>query len=314
MKITTIIPTYRRPQDLASCLRGLQKQTRQADEVIVVVRDTDTATWSFLESFDGNSLVLFPVKITIPGQVAALNQGLKSATGDIIAITDDDAVPHTDWLERIEAHFLSDDSIGGVGGRDWVYINNQLLQGARERVGKVSWFGRVTGNHHLGTGQAREVDILKGANMSFRRSAISQLCFDERLRGTGAQVNNDMAFSLALKRTGWKLMYDPKVAVDHYPAQRFDEDKRRQFNSGAFANSVHNETLTLLEYFSPWQRIAFLLWINLIGTRVDWGLIQLLRFFPQQKNLALQKWLASVQGRWQAWNTWQNSRNNHKPA
>ena len=45
MKITVLIPTYRRPKDLGRCLEALQKQTRPADEVLVVVRNTDAETW-----------------------------------------------------------------------------------------------------------------------------------------------------------------------------------------------------------------------------------------------------------------------------
>jgi glycosyltransferase involved in cell wall biosynthesis len=79
-----------------------------------------------------------------------MNAGMDAAGGDIIAFTDDDAAPHTDWLEGIEAHFLSDTNIGGVGGRDWVYHGTQLEEGEREVVGQVQWFGRVIGEHHLG--------------------------------------------------------------------------------------------------------------------------------------------------------------------
>ena len=292
---------------MVRCLEALQKQTRLADEVLVVVRDTDTATWTFLRGFNSSCLPLCTVKVTIPGQVAALNAGLESATGDIIAITDDDAVPHTYWLEKIESYFLEDESIGGVGGRDWVYRGKQLLDGKRELVGKLQWFGRAIGNHHIGIGKAREVDILKGANMSFRRSAISEIRFDERLRGTGAQVDNDMAFSLALKRRGWKLIYDPEVAVDHFVAERFDEDRRNKFNEAALNNAVHNETLVLLEYLSPIRRLAFLLWAVLIGTRKARGLVQLLRFLPSERTLAGTKWLASMEGRWQGWVTWRQT-------
>jgi cellulose synthase/poly-beta-1,6-N-acetylglucosamine synthase-like glycosyltransferase len=116
-----------------------------------------------------------------------MNAGLDAACGDIIAFTDDDAAPHTDWLERIEAHFLSDTNIGGVGGRDWVYHGTQLEEGEREVVGQVQWFGRVIGEHHLGVGEAREVDVLKGVNMSFRRSAIGNALrsADARYRSPG---------------------------------------------------------------------------------------------------------------------------------
>ncbi|GAC1470042.1 MAG: glycosyltransferase [Chamaesiphon sp.] len=300
MFISVIVPTYHRPKDLARCLEALQKQTRLADQVLVVVRDTDAETWIFLEAFNSEILPLQTVIVKVPGVVAAMNAGLDAAFGDIIAFTDDDAAPHADWLARIETHFLSDNGIGGVGGRDW-----QMEDGSREVVGRVQWFGRVIGNHHLGVGKPRDVDILKGVNMSFRRNAITKLRFDERMRGTGAQVNFEIGFSLALKQSGWKLIYDPMVAVDHYPAQRFDEDQRKKFNHISLSNAVHNETLVLLEYLPPARRAVFILWAILVGTRESLGLVQWLRFVPHQRALAGQKLLASLRGRWQGWGSWQ---------
>ncbi len=182
MIITVLIPTYRRPKDLMRCLEALKKQSRGPNEVLVVVRYDDTETWALLESIDLGSSPLRTVTVKVPGQVAALNAGLGAARGDIIAITDDDAAPHPDWLARIEAHFQTDPKVGGVGGRDWVYHGDRLVDGAREVVGKVRWFGRVIGNHHLGVGGPREVDVLKGVNLSYRRVAIQGLHFDQRLR------------------------------------------------------------------------------------------------------------------------------------
>ncbi|MEG4321327.1 MULTISPECIES: glycosyltransferase family 2 protein [unclassified Microcoleus] len=307
LTISVVIPSYCRPQDLARCLDALKKQKLPADEVLVVVRDTDTETWTFVQTLNPQFLPLRTATVSESGVVAAMNAGMDAACGDIIAFTDDDATPHTDWLERIAAHFLSDSSIGGVGGRDWVYHGTQLEEGEREVVGQVQWFGRVIGGHHLGVGEAREVDVLKGVNMSFRRSAIGQMHFDRRMRGTGAQVHFELAFSLALKRAGWKLIYDPKVAVDHFPAQRFDEDRRNQFNDIASFNAVHNETLVLLENLPLTRRTAFIFWATLVGTRDAPGFLQWLRFLPKERTLAGQKLLASLRGRWQAWETWQQS-------
>ena len=308
LTISVVIPSYCRPKDLARCLDGLKKQKRPADEVLVVVRDTDTETWTFVQTLNPEFLPLRTATVNVSGVVAAMNVGMDVAGGDIIAFTDDDAAPHTDWLERMEAHFLSDSNIGGVGGRDWVYHGTQLEEGEREVVGQVQWFGRVIGGHHLGVGEAREVDVLKGVNMSFRRSAIGQMHFDPRMRGTGAQVHFELAFSLALKRAGWKLIYDPKVAVNHYPAQRFDEDQRNRFNDIALINAVHNETLVLLENLPSTRRTAFVFWATFMGTRDAPGFLQWLRFLPKEGTLAGQKLLASLRGRWQAWETWQQSK------
>lgn len=307
MTITVLIPTYRRPQDLARCLEGLKKQVRFPDEVIVVVRDTDAQTWTFLETFNSDNLPMNIVTVTVPGQVAALNMGLESSHGDIIAITDDDAVPRPEWLARIETHFLSDDRIGGVGGRDWKRTETEIMTENRAVVGRIQWFGRLIGNHNMGVGEAREVDVLKGANMSYRRTAIANLRFDKRLKGTGAQVHNDLGFSLAVKRAGWKLIYDPLVDVDHYSGERFDNDQRDKFEPIALTNHVHNYTLILLEYLPPIQRLIFLLWAVLIGTRGRRGLVQCLRFLPSEGILSIKKLIASLQGRWQGWQTWRKS-------
>lgn len=308
MSIAVIVPTYRRPQDLARCLKALNNQTRPADEVIVTVRDTDSETWDFFQEFKHESLPLSIVTVKVTGVVAAMNAGLDVARGDIIAFTDDDAAPHTDWLARIEAHFLADKLVGGVGGRDILYRSGQLVEGEKKVVGKLQWFGRAIGNHHLGIGEAREVDILKGVNMSFRRSAIGQTRFDKRMKGTGAQVHFELAFCLALKRLGWKLIYDPNIVVDHYSAQRFDEDSRDKFSKLAMVNQIHNETLVLLENLSPLRRTIFIFWAVLLGTRANRGFLQSLRFLPHEGFVAGKKLLISFQGLWEGWQTWRQTR------
>ncbi|MEA5616721.1 glycosyltransferase [Cronbergia sp. UHCC 0137] len=301
MRNTVLIPTYRRPQDLSRCLLALKAQIKPVDQLILVVRDTDTETQQFLDQLHPHQLPLQILTVTQPGVVAALNTGLAAVEGDILSITDDDAAPHPDWLAKINAHFQSDSCIGGVGGRDWVHQGNELVNDSRLVVGKLQWFGRVIGNHHLGIGEPREVDVLKGVNMSFRRTAIGQLQFDQRMRGTGAQVHFEMSFTLTLQRAGWKMIYDPNIAVDHYPAQRFDEDQRRNFNQTALINLVHNETLILLEHLSPLRRIIYLIWAVLIGTRESLGLVQWLRLLPNQGQLATKKLWASWLGRWQGY-------------
>jgi len=304
LTVSVMIPTYRRPQDLERCLLALEQQNRSPDEVLIVVRDTDTETWQFLQEFHRDRLPLHTTTVTIPGQVAALNAGLTAATGEIIAITDDDAAPHPDWLERIEVHFLSDDRIAGVGGKDIIQTSEPWNRGAKQRVGKLTWYGKIIGNHHIGIGPAREVDILKGVNMSYRRSAVADHAFDTRLLGTGAQVHNEVAFCLGLQKQQWKLIYDPAVVVDHYSAARFDEDKRNQFNAIAYSNAAHNETYALLKNLPFLRKCIFLVWAVLVGTSQAFGLVQWLRYLPSQGAIANQKLGCALQGRWQGLMTW----------
>ncbi|WP_179400605.1 glycosyltransferase family 2 protein [Burkholderia guangdongensis] len=277
MKISVLVPTFRRPADLARCLHALQRQQRMPDEVIVVARPDDDATHERLaDPAVGGALPLRVVPVGVPGQVAALNHGLDAAHGDVIAITDDDAAPRPDWLARIDAAFAADPLLGALGGRDWVHEKGRVLDESRSLVGRVSASGRLIGNHHLGVGDAREVDMLKGANMSYRRAAIERVRFDTRLRGAGAQVHNDMAFSMRVKRGGWKLVYDPAVAVDHYPAERFDDNRRDAASLNAVANAAYNLHLILREHLPPVRREFAWWWYMLVGTRVYPGLAHVL--------------------------------------
>ncbi|MDE1184322.1 glycosyltransferase family 2 protein [Paraburkholderia sp.] len=302
MKLTVLVPTFRRPDDLARCLAALQRQRRAPDEVVVVARPDDEATHAFLRDMLPNPampLVIAPVEL--PGQVAALNRGLDAASGDVIAITDDDAAPHADWVERIAAAFEADPRLGALGGRDWVHEKGRVLDGERPLVGKVTPSGKIIGNHHLGVGGAREVDILKGANMSYRRAAIQNIRFDARLRGAGAQVHNDMAFSMSVKKAGWKLVYDPRVAVDHFPAERFDDDKRDAQNLLAIRNAAYNLHLILHDKLPPVRREAAWLWYALIGTRVYPGLAHAALALRSKAGAAqLSRWRAVRTGAWEA--------------
>jgi cellulose synthase/poly-beta-1,6-N-acetylglucosamine synthase-like glycosyltransferase len=299
MKLSVLVPTYRRCEDLERCLNALAQQSHIAEEILVIVRDTDHETYSFLSSFACETLSLRVIDVCQPGQVAALNAGLESAKGEIIAITDDDAAPNFDWLERIKAHFLADESVGGVGGKDWVYENSNSEPASTDSfvtVGKLQWFGRAIGNHHLGTGDAREVDILKGANMSYRRTAIHGIYFNKRLKGNGAQVHNDMDFSLSVRKKGWKIIYDPKCAVNHYPSPRFDKDQRDSFNFEAYYNASYNQTFVLINHQSKFQVAVYICWSILIGTRGCFGLLQTARFISSQRMLVFDKWFAASLG------------------
>lgn len=299
MKISVLVPTYRRPADLKRCLAALRAQTLPPDEVLVVARPEDEATQRRLavEANGHNRFALRVVETGAGGQVAALNRGLEAASGDIVAITDDDAAPRVDWVARIAAAFEGDAKLGALGGRDWVHEKGRVLDASREVVGRIARSGKIIGNHHLGVGPAREVEMLKGANMTYRRAAVGALRFDTRLRGTGAQVHNDMAFSMSVKRAGWRVVYDPLVAVDHFPAERFDDNGRDAQTLGALTDAAYNFHLILRGHLAPLDRALAWWWYGLVGTRVYPGLLHTaLAVLGRGRHSAWARWRAVRKG------------------
>jgi GT2 family glycosyltransferase len=296
MKVSVVIPSYGRPDRLERCLAALAHQERKPDEIGVVARETDTSTLALLHAAVGGPLPLQVWQVRPPGVVAAQNLGLKRASGDIIAFLDDDTEPWPDWLARVHAHFAGDLQLGALGGRDYLYADGVLLTGRAPVVGRVQWMGRLVGNHHLGTGDPREVEHLKGANMCFRREAISGLRFDPRLKGGDAEWCQELAVVFCVRRRGWKVVYDPGVAVDHrHSAERMDRDRRdvlrRTYNHG------YNETLALLDYLPPVRRVVYVAWAFLVGTAEVPGFAQWVRFLGRRRRDTSRRVLSAWRGR-----------------
>lgn len=273
MKVTVLIPTLRRPLDLRRCLEALDRQTRRPDQIVVIARRDDDETHALIASLSAAQPVDL-VHTHSGGQVGALNTGLQSASGDIIAILDDDTAPWPDWVARIERHFSERPSLGGLGGRDILHTQGASEEKELETVGRILWYGRWIGQAHRGKGPARDVEILKGCNMSYRREAIEGIWFDHRLKGSGAQWFNDACFSLTVHRAGWDVCYDPAILVDHFHGTRQDGDMRQATTPSEVYDLAFNETLVLTDYLPPVRRGLFLLFGFAVGNRRAPGLVQ----------------------------------------
>jgi cellulose synthase/poly-beta-1,6-N-acetylglucosamine synthase-like glycosyltransferase len=313
MRIAVLIPTWRRRDSLERCLAGLERQDRRPDEVIVMSRADDEETASLLEARRRENDSVTAVVVEEPGVVAALNRGLVAAQADVLALTDDDTVPRADWLARVERHFEADPGLGALGGRDCLHPPSP--EAAQATVGKVRWYGRVIGNHHLGVGAPREVDVLKGANLSLRGAALDGVRLDQRLRGAGAQVHWEIDLCYAVKRAGWRLLYDPAVCVDHYPAERFEDELRLGPAAGAtLEHVIHNETYLLLKWL-PWGRraAAFGYWGS-VGTRFSPGVLVLAERLLREpdRKAVLNRYTSGRKGRRQGLRTFLDARRDNK--
>jgi len=279
-RFSVVVPSYGRPQRLRGCLAALGRQTHPATEVIVVLREDDHESRTLLSELSLSDSSRRVMLVRQPGLVPSLRAGITQARGDVIALTDDDTEPQRDWLERMASRFLSDDHVGAVGGRDIVRDGRRGVDEDAdpvpervELVGRVRWFGRTIGNHHLESG-LQEVDFLKGANMAVRRDLI---CVpDLVLRGRGATVAWDLELSLAVSTQGWKVIYDPSVLVDHYPAVRQPGDERAHLSRSSLSDATFNELYVVLKLVPWWQKPMVGSYAILVGTRRAPGLVLLL--------------------------------------
>ena len=200
--VSVIIPTLRRPEHLARALNSLVRQTRKAVEVLVGIRSDDHSNDQVLEKFQ-NQLPVRSVEAKGVGVIGSMASCLLEATGDYIALLDDDIELPSNWIERMVGHIRGNPGVLGAGGRDFLQDHPEMrrMEPLTEDVGRFHLFGRITGNHHRGGGKARKVDLLRGSNLLLRGDFLRKAGFESDLRGKGAQVNWELALALQASST-----------------------------------------------------------------------------------------------------------------
>lgn len=119
--ISVLIPAYDEERVIGRILQGMTKLTYPKDKLqIIVIDDASTDKTSeiadrFAEKYESMKVV-HRYRDEGKGKSAALNEGLKYATGEIIYCFDADYYPQYDILEKLTAYF-TDPQVGAVQGR-----------------------------------------------------------------------------------------------------------------------------------------------------------------------------------------------------
>lgn len=193
--LSVVVPVLNDAEHLALLLALLARQSRCADEIIVV--DNGSTDESAQLARDAGARVVYEPR---PGILAAAAAGYDAAQGEIIVRCDADTRPDTDWLRCIDMHFARSQSLDALTGPGRFY---DLPWGVRWAA---SGFYAVAYFVFLGGAVARVP--LWGSNMAFRRELWSGV--RDRLDLEIADVHDDLEFTCKLEpdavtRFDWKL-------------------------------------------------------------------------------------------------------------
>lgn len=215
-KVSVVICTRDRPDQLARCLASFPQQSRVPSEIIVV----DNASIDRRTQAAALAAGVVYVREDRPGLDIARNTGALAATGDIILYTDDDVVLHPRWVERMVAAF--DDGIDAVTG---IVLPAELETAAQLHFERFWGFGKGFRRRDFAAeffAADRSVgcpawDIGAGANMAFRAAVFREVgLFDDRLDVGAAGCSGDSEYWHRLLTHGRVCRYDPGVIVFHY--------------------------------------------------------------------------------------------------
>ena len=128
------------------------------------------------------------------------NIGLEHCHGNLILLTDDDARPYPDWIEKIKKYHLKYPNSGLIGGDVISECNGSFLS----KIADATTFPRYK--------SIRNVRSLPGVNSSFKMEVIKMVGkYDISLtRG------EDVDFNWRVLETGWNITYVPNIKVKHF--------------------------------------------------------------------------------------------------
>jgi len=219
MKVSVIVCTYNRCQILDQALESVAVSELPESvewEVLVVDNNSNDRTREvingFREEHPDRFRYLFEPK---QGKSNALNAGIREATGDILAFTDDDIIVAPTWLWNLVAA-LDSGEWSSAGGRIGAANSFQCppwlaLQGDHS-------LGSVLGFFDLGDKAGASSEPFFGGNVAYRKEVFEKCGLyrtDLGRSGTSLLGCEDTEFSLRVMTSGESLWYEPSAVVYH---------------------------------------------------------------------------------------------------
>ncbi|GAA3845423.1 bifunctional polysaccharide deacetylase/glycosyltransferase family 2 protein [Streptomyces phyllanthi] len=191
--VAVIVPAYNEKECIANTLGSLAQSTHPIE--IIVVDDGSTDGTADIAAGLGLPNVRV-IRQANAGKPAALNNGVRNASYDIVVMMDGDTVFEPDTVRQLVQPF-ADPGVGAVAGNAKVGNRNTMI-GAWQHIEYVMGFNLDRRMYDL----LRCMPTIPGAIGAFRRDAVLEV---------GGMSEDTLAedtdITIAMHRAGWRVVY-----------------------------------------------------------------------------------------------------------
>jgi len=251
MRISVIIPTYKREKDLAECLDSILIQSFLPAEIFVIDNAKDKQTEDIVlvkkELFNNKNIKLEYLKNPKENSLtSARNFGVKMCKEEIISFLDDDVVLDKNYFQEINSFFGHHNTALGMCGRPIgnLYEKNKAKFGFAQILGKIFFLGfnekdrgRVLPSLGVTTPMVDNIvscEWISGAS-SYKSKVFKDFFYDENLKKYSWNEDLDFSYRIFKKYPG-TLFFNPKVKYLH----KLSKSGRTIGKERAFMEEIYN--------------------------------------------------------------------------
>lgn len=208
--VSIIVPAYNEEKVIARRIRNLLSQNYKNMEIIVVESGSTDKTYEKAASFGKKIKVLKQKKRS--GKASAVNFAMKHAKGDIIMVTDANAVFRRNTVKKMVMGF-ADPSVGGVCGRYRVSNPDTPLT----RIVDIYWW--IEYKMRLFESNIYSLTTFSGEITAFRKGII---------KANEKSLSEDFEMALQIIRKGGRVVYEPEAVVYEANPTNFREEIKQK--------------------------------------------------------------------------------------
>jgi GT2 family glycosyltransferase len=228
-RFSITIPSHGRPAALRRAVESFRGQSfpRNRFEIIVVDDGSPTPVEPFLDDLKAE-LPLRVIRQRRQGPAAARNLGLRSASSEYIAFTDDDCCPHADWLAALNEAFTQYPQCAAGGLTTNALPANRYAAASQLLIDYLyGYYGARPGGPAFFTSN----------NLAFPAEDLRRIGgFDNMFR---LAAGEDRELCERWRRNGGELIYAPRAIVLHAHDLHLASFWRQHFRYGRAAVRFH---------------------------------------------------------------------------
>ncbi len=233
MRISIIVPTVNRLNDIKTFIRSLEKQTLPPFELIIVDQSDDNAVKDYAVQYASHTV--FPVKYlrtNIKSLTRARNLGIEniSSESDLVGLYDDDMALHDTYLKETAKFMARDkdkcygvavgniikeqysvDGIGAIYNNVLIFLQKFFLLPAQGN-GKFRINGMPTFYSINPTENPIDVEVISGGVATFRKELFDEYRFDGNMRSYCYMEDDDIGYRISRK---YRIVYIPSAKAYH---------------------------------------------------------------------------------------------------